>query len=65
VIQNILISKQFYFSKKEVKNSEHDILDFTKITSNLSLENIRTEMDDSVSRQTGDILNMMQLLDIE
>lgn len=45
--------------------SEHNILDFTQITSNLSLQNIRTEMDDSVSRQTGDILNMMQLLDLE
>eukprot|EP00102_Acyrthosiphon_pisum_P023451 XP_016660661.1 PREDICTED: uncharacterized protein LOC100575976 [Acyrthosiphon pisum] len=52
-------------NKIEEKISEHNILDFTQITSNLSLQNIRTEMDDSVSRQTGDILNMMQLLDLE
>jgi len=45
--------------------SEHNILDFTQCTSNSSLQNIRTEMDDSVSRQTEDILNMMQLLDLE
>jgi len=45
--------------------SEHNILDFSQITSNLSLQNIRAEMDDSVSRQTEDLLKMMQLLDLE
>lgn len=59
-IQTIL-----YFRKIEDKMSEHNILDFTQITSNSSLQTIRTEMDDSVSRQTEDILNMMQLLDLE
>ncbi|CAH1736003.1 unnamed protein product [Aphis gossypii] len=52
-------------SKIEEKNPEHNILDFSQITGNSSLQNIRAEMDDSVSRQTGDLLNMMQLLDLE
>ncbi|KAF0765025.1 protein OSCP1-like [Aphis craccivora] len=52
-------------SKIEEKNPEHNIIDFSQITGNLSLQNIKAEMDDSVSRQTGDLLNMMQLLDLE
>ncbi|XP_026804788.1 protein OSCP1-like [Rhopalosiphum maidis] len=52
-------------SKEEEKMSKHKILDFSQITNNLSLQNIRAGMDDSVSRQTEDLLNMMQLLDLE
>ncbi|KAL5233532.1 hypothetical protein ACI65C_000942 [Semiaphis heraclei] len=54
-------------NEKEIegKMSENNILDFTQITSNSSLQNIRSEMNDSVSRQTEDILYMMQLLDLE
>lgn len=49
----------------EEKLSENNILDFSQNTSNLSLQNLRTEMDDLISRETEDILNMMQLLDVE
>lgn len=47
------------------KLSENNILDFSQNKSNLSLQNLKTEMDDSISRETEDILNMMKLLDVE
>lgn len=53
--------------RKAVENKlpEDNVLDFSQNTSNLSLQNLRTELDGSVSRETEDILNLMQLLDIE
>lgn len=53
------------YRKIEAKSSEHNILDFSQNISSLSLQNLRTEMDESVLRDTEDILNMMQLLDVE
>lgn len=51
--------------RKIIELPENNILDFSQNTSNLSLQNLRTEMEDSVSRKTEDILNMMQSLDVE
>lgn len=53
------------YRKIEEKLLEPNILDLSQNTSNLSLQNLRTEMDDSVLRETEDILNMMQLFDVE
>lgn len=53
--------------RKAVENKlpEDNVLNFSKNTSNLSLQNLRIELDGSVLRETEDILNLMQLLDVE
>ncbi|KAL5233525.1 hypothetical protein ACI65C_000935 [Semiaphis heraclei] len=58
ILENALNTNEKEIERKILENN---ILDFTQITSNSSLQNIRSEMNDSVSRQTEDILNMMQL----
>lgn len=56
-----------FFKKvdKKLKLFEHDILDFTQNISYLLLQNLKTEINDSVARATEGILNVMQLLDVE
>jgi len=39
----------------------HSTIDFSQNTDNLSMHNLKTEMDYSVLRKTEDLLNMMQL----